>query len=62
MCHIDTKSILTNNNVVVIPYTPCLLNLGPCDFALFPKLQMKLKGRLVTVSDKRYSTALRKIM
>jgi hypothetical protein len=45
------------------PYSPVL---GPCDFALFPKLKMKLKGRFETVSDtqrksQRYLTALKKM-
>jgi hypothetical protein len=30
------------------PYPP---DLAPCDFTLFPKLKMKLKGRFETVSD-----------
>jgi hypothetical protein len=37
--------------MVVILHPPYLLDLAPCDFALFPKLKMKLKGRFETVSD-----------
>jgi hypothetical protein len=31
------------NNMVVVPHPPYLPDLAPCDFALFPKLKMKLK-------------------
>jgi hypothetical protein len=58
---------VTNNNMVIIPHPPYSLDFAPCDFALFPKLKMKLKGWCFeTVSEiqgnhKRYSTALRQI-
>jgi hypothetical protein len=48
---LQTTEFVTNNNMVIIPYPPYLPDLGPCDFALFPKLKMKLKGRHETVSD-----------
>jgi hypothetical protein len=36
----------------IVPHPPYLPDLGPCDFSLFPKLKMKLKGRhFETVSD-----------
>jgi hypothetical protein len=45
---------VTNNNMVIVPHPPYLPDLAPCDFALFPKLKMKLKGqRFETVSDIR---------
>jgi hypothetical protein len=49
--------------MVIVPHPPNSADLAPCDFALFPKLKMKLKGRrFETVSDiQRYSTALRKM-
>jgi hypothetical protein len=31
--------------MVIIPHPPYSLDLVPCDFALFPKLKMKLKGQ-----------------
>jgi hypothetical protein len=31
--------------MVIVPHSPYSPNLAPCDFALFPKLKMKLKGR-----------------
>jgi hypothetical protein len=38
--------------MVIIPHPPYLLDLVPCDFTLFPKLKMKLKGqRFETVAD-----------
>jgi hypothetical protein len=38
--------------MVIVPYAPYSLYLAPCDFALFPKLKMKLKGRCFdTLSD-----------
>jgi hypothetical protein len=38
--------------MVIIPHPLCSLDLAPCDFALFPKMKMKLKGqRFETVFD-----------
>jgi hypothetical protein len=38
--------------MVIVPHPPYSPDLAPCDFVLFPKLRMKLKGRhLETVSD-----------
>jgi hypothetical protein len=38
--------------MVIVPYPPYSLDLAPCNFALFPKLKMELKGqRFETVSD-----------
>jgi hypothetical protein len=38
--------------MVIIPHSPYLQDLAAGDFALFPKLKMKLKGqRFETVSD-----------
>jgi hypothetical protein len=31
--------------MVIVPHPPYSPDLAPCDFALFPKLKMKLKGR-----------------
>jgi histone-lysine N-methyltransferase SETMAR len=52
--HMSVKSteLVTNNNKVIIPHPPFSLDLGPCDFVLFPTLKMKLKGwRFETLSD-----------
>jgi hypothetical protein len=57
---------LDNDSMVTFSLPLYSLNLVPCDFTLFPKLNMKLKGRhsetcLTTKGNwKRYSTALRK--
>jgi hypothetical protein len=49
---LKTTDFVTNNNSVIVPHTPYSLDLAPCDFALFPKLKMKLKGKhFETVSD-----------
>jgi hypothetical protein len=65
MCHIATSSRqhvhshipenhrdVTNNNMAVVPHPLYSPDLTPCDFALFPKLKIKLKGQhFVRVSD-----------
>jgi histone-lysine N-methyltransferase SETMAR len=49
---LKTKEFVTNNNKVIVNHPPYSLDVVPCDFALFPKLEMKLKGRCFeTVSD-----------
>jgi hypothetical protein len=49
---LKTTEFVTNNNVVTIPHPPYSPDLAPCDFALFPKLKMKMKGwRFETVSN-----------
>jgi histone-lysine N-methyltransferase SETMAR len=40
-----TTDFVTNNNTVIVPHPPYSPDLAPCDFALFPKLKMKLKGQ-----------------
>jgi hypothetical protein len=44
-CQLKMTNFVTNNNIVIIPHAPCSRNLASCDFALFPKLRMKPKGR-----------------
>jgi histone-lysine N-methyltransferase SETMAR len=49
---LKTTEFVTNNNMVIVPHPPYSPDLTPCDFVLFPKLNMKLKGRhFETVSD-----------
>jgi hypothetical protein len=49
---LKTIAFVTNNNMVIVLHPPYSLHLAPCDFALFPNLKMKLKGRCFeTVSD-----------
>jgi hypothetical protein len=47
-----TTQFVTRKNMAIIPHPSYSLDLVPCDFALFPKLKMKLEGRCFeTVSD-----------
>jgi hypothetical protein len=41
---LKTTEFVTNNNMVIVPHPPYSLDVGPCDFTLFPELNMKLKG------------------
>jgi transposase len=41
---LKTTEFVTNNNMVIVPHPPYSPDLAPCDFFLFPKLKMKLKG------------------
>ena len=41
-----TLRFLTDNNNTVVPHPPYSPDLAPSDFFLFPKLKMKLKGRI----------------
>jgi len=40
-----TREFLAKNKMASIPHTPYSLYLAPCDFFLFPKIKLKLKGR-----------------
>jgi hypothetical protein len=45
-------SLKTADFVTIVPHPPHSLDLAPCDFTLFPKLKMKLKGQCFeTVSN-----------
>jgi hypothetical protein len=48
---LKTKESVTNNNMIIFPHPSYSLHIAPCDFALFPKLKMKLKRRFETMSD-----------
>jgi hypothetical protein len=49
---LKTRGFMINSNVIIIPDPPYSSGLASCDFALFPKFKMKLKGRrFETVSD-----------
>jgi hypothetical protein len=48
---LKTREFVTNN-MVIVSHPPYLLDLAPCDFGLFPKSKIKLKGGCFeTVSD-----------
>jgi hypothetical protein len=48
---LKTTEFVTKNNMVIDFHPPYLSDLAPCDFNLFPKLKMKLRGHFETVSD-----------
>jgi hypothetical protein len=49
---LKTTEFVTNNNMVIVSHASNSPDIAPCDFALFPKLEMELKGRrFETVSD-----------
>ena len=39
------QQFLAKNNMIVIPHPPYSPDLAPCDFFLFPKLKLWMKGR-----------------
>jgi hypothetical protein len=39
------RSFLAKHQTSVVPHTPCVPNLAPADFFLFPKLKTTLRGR-----------------
>ena len=39
------SQFLSKNNMTVIPHPPYSPDLAPCDFFLFPKLKLRMKGR-----------------
>lgn len=43
---------LTKNRIVVLVHQPCSPDLEPCDFWIFPKLKLSIKGKLFdTIRD-----------
>jgi len=47
-----TQQFLAENKMVTTPHPPQSLNLAPCDFFLFPKMKLKLKGhRFDTIEE-----------
>ncbi|KMQ92866.1 mariner mos1 transposase [Lasius niger] len=50
---LKTQQFLAINNMSIVPHPPYLPNLIPCDFFLFPKMKLKLKGRrFKTIQEK----------
>jgi transposase len=39
------QHFLASKNMTVVPHPPYSPDLAPCDFFLFPKMNIKLKGR-----------------
>jgi hypothetical protein len=49
---LKTTEFVTNNSMIIVPHPPYSQDIAPCEFALFPKLKMKLKVRhFETMSD-----------
>jgi len=40
-----TREFLTKNNVTTVPHPAYSPDLAPCDFYVFPKMKLRLKGR-----------------
>ena len=47
LCHTSLLvwQFLSNKNITVCPHPPYSLDLAPCDFWLFPKFKMTMKGK-----------------
>jgi hypothetical protein len=45
VCSSASTQFLTKHKMAVIPHPPYAPDLAPCDFFLFPKMKLKLKGR-----------------
>jgi hypothetical protein len=43
---------MVKNKMAVIPHPPYSPDLAPCDFFLFPKMKLKLKGRQFDTNEK----------
>jgi hypothetical protein len=39
------REFLTHNSIITLPHPPYSTGLAPCDFFLFPKMKLQLKGR-----------------
>jgi histone-lysine N-methyltransferase SETMAR len=42
---LKTTEFVTSNNMIIVPHSPYSPDLAPRDFALFPKLKIKMKGQ-----------------
>jgi hypothetical protein len=45
VCISASTQFLAKNKMAVIPHPPYSPELAPCDFILFPKIKLNLKGR-----------------
>lgn len=49
---LKTREFLTKHSITLLPHPPYSTDLAPCDFFLFPKLKIPLKGkRFETISE-----------
>lgn len=42
---LKTTQFLTDHNMTTVPHPPYSPDIAPCDFSLFPKLKLRLRGR-----------------
>jgi hypothetical protein len=47
-----TQKFLAKDEMAVIPYPPYSPDLTPCDFFVFPEINLKLKGRRFDTTEK----------
>jgi len=47
----NVSQFLAKNNMTVIPHPPYSPNLAPCDFFLFPKLKLRMKGQTFDTTE-----------
>jgi hypothetical protein len=45
--------------MAAIPHPPCSPDLAPCDFFLFPKMKLKLKGRRIDTIEEIHAKSQR---
>jgi histone-lysine N-methyltransferase SETMAR len=49
---LDVREFLTKNNMTTVPHPAYSPDLAPCDFYVFPKMKLWLKGwRFVSIED-----------
>jgi len=42
---LDVREFLTNNNMTTVPHLAYSPDLAPCDFYVFPKMKLRVKGQ-----------------
>ena len=46
------REFLTKNNMTTVPHTAYSPDLAPCDFCVFPKMKLRLKGwRFISIEE-----------
>jgi len=48
---LKVSQFLAKNNMTVIPHPPYSPDLAPCDFFLFPKLKLQMKGQTFDTTE-----------
>jgi hypothetical protein len=51
VCSSVSKQFLAEHKTAIIPHPPYSHDLAPCDFFLYPKMKLKLKGRLFDTNE-----------